>query len=134
MKPSVEELEKLKKHRYKIYKKYYEPWKNNPIFCPYINSKVFATKRGWEHTAGISKFRTIADTHRRLDLFKYAKDIVEKSGTCQYIKYQNDRINLTFEACVQFKGEFEKGKKLKRVKVVIIKEADGTCFYYSVMD
>lgn len=134
MKPTEEELLRLRKHRFKIYKSYYEDWKKNPPFCPYLNCEIYATKSGWEHTAGISKARSIEDTHRRLDLFKYAKDIVSKSGTCQYIRYQNGAIHYTFEAAIQFKGEFDKEKSLKRVKVVIIKRDDGLCLYHSVMD
>lgn len=128
------EIENLQAYRHKIYKKYYEPWKKNAPYCPYLECKVFATKSGWEHTAGISKSRSIQDTQRRLELFKYAKEIIEKSGTCQYIRYQNGAINYTFEAAVQFRGEGEKGKKLLRIKVVVIKRKDGVCLYHSVMD
>lgn len=133
-KPSEEELQRLQNHRYKIYKKYYEKWQNNPVLCPFLECEVTATRTGWEHIAGLSKFRSIEDTHRRLDLFKYARDIVEKSGTCQYIRYQNGEIHYTFQGVVQFKGEYDSSKKYKLVRVVVIKKNSGVAVFHSVMD
>jgi hypothetical protein len=131
----MEEEQKVSKHRYKTYKKYFEEWKHNPVFCPYLGCKVLATKSGWEHIAGLDKSRGDADIHRRLDLFKYAKNIVSRSGTCQYIRpgRAGDKY-YTFESVEAFKDSFSVGKKLKKIRVVIIKTSSGTCKFHSVMD
>lgn len=134
-KPSKrEELLRLKNHRSKIWNKYYLYWRDNPVFCPALNKTVLATKSGWEHIAGFSKSRSIDDTHRRLDLFKYARNILEKSGTIQYIRHQNGQIHYCFEAIVEFKGEYERGRRYKRVKVVLVERANGNIVFHSVMN
>lgn len=96
----MEEEQKVSKHRYKTYKKYFEEWKHNPVFCPYLGCKVLAT-----------------------------------SGTCQYIRpgRAGDKY-YTFESVEAFKDSFSVGKKLKKIRVVIIKTSSGTCKFHSVMD
>jgi hypothetical protein len=128
-----EDINSVHQHRYKIWKKYFEYWKQNPVFCPALNCAVFATRAGWEHIAGLSKPRSLQDIHRRLDLFKYARGIVEKSGTCQYIRSQNGKMYYTFEAVVEFSSEFTTGRKYQKVKVVVVANQKRTIFY-SVMD
>lgn len=93
-----------------------------------------ATLKGWNHIAGLDKFRSLDDTHRRLNLFRYAREIVEKSGTCQFIRHQNGDFHYTFEAVVKYKEDGIRGIILKKVKVVVIDRSDGTgAVFHSVM-
>lgn len=95
---------------------------------------MHATRDGWRHISGLGKKRSIQDTHRRLDLFKYARSIVERSGTFQYVRSINREIYYSFESVEKFLGIFEKGRKLKRIKVVIKIKKTGKAVFHSVMD
>lgn len=128
-------LEEVKKHRTKTWKEHYVKWRDNPVSCPYLDCQVIATQTGWRHIAGLDKPRSFEDIHRRLSLFKYARDIVEKSGTCQYIRNVNYETHYTFEAVVKYKEDGIRGVSLKKVKVVVkLRKNDGMAVFHSVMD
>ena len=129
----IEAEKKLAKHKTKIYNKFYQAWKAAPVFCPFLNCEVSATRMGWSHVAGLSKRRTPEDVHRRLDMLKYARDIVRQSGTCQEIRADHSgNIHYEFSNIVNFKGEFDTAKRYKKVRVIIRKTPRGECLFYSV--
>ena len=101
-------LNHLNKHRCKTKKTFYQQWQENPVYCPALEKEVHATRDGWRHISGLGKKRSIQDTHRRLDLFKYARSIVERSGTFQYVRSINREIYYSFESVEKFSGIFEK--------------------------
>jgi hypothetical protein len=125
--------ERLARHKTKTYGQHFQAWKENPVFCPFLGGEVKATRIGWEHIAGISKHRTPDDIHRRLDMLKYAREIVGKSGTCQEIRADNaGNVHYEFSNIVNFKGEYDQNRRYKKVRVIIRKTPRGDCLFYSV--
>ena len=130
---SKSEQDQLIRHKDKTYNKHYQSWKDKPVICPFLDCEVKATRIGWDHISGTSKRRTPDDIHRRLDMFKHAREIVEKSGTCQEIRGDGiGNVHYEFSNIVNFKGIFDKSRRLKKVRVIIRKTPKGDCLFYSV--
>lgn len=115
-------------------KTFYDGWKKSPSFAPAFNQKIKVSNKGWHHLLGSSgnKKRAFQDTHRRLGLLPYAKDIVEKSTTIQNVVIRNNITYYALEAMVNVK--IDGTTELRKVRVIFVEDKLGNKIFYSVMD
>jgi hypothetical protein len=94
------------------YSKNYKSWGN--VYCPALKTKVFFTKKGWEHLF-VGKRRSRAEVLERVRLLPFAKKLLEITTTVQNKRFQNFHQHYTFTA-------FTEGTKGTKIEVVVVED------------
>lgn len=124
----MESMKNFKQEALTIYK----TWRNEQIFCPAFNEKVYFTLLGWNHIVGNDKrHRSQSDVHRRLKLLPLAKTIISKAGTVQSIRIVSgtNMYGLDSVETIEINGI----NVVTKVRVVSVDTKSGKKFL-SIMD
>ncbi len=121
-----EDLETLKGETKKLYESIGQQ------YCPYFSARITFNYLGWDHLnfKNQTRVRNVDDQMTRLRLFKYAPEIIKKSGTLQGIRVIDEweRVKSHGKWVQKLQKvnyyEFIAVQHTYRIKV-IIKEVDG---------
>jgi len=126
--------ENIKKHQLEAHKnkvwQEYSKWRENPVYCPALKEKVNFTLRGWKHTVGEDKKRTIDDIQVRLRMMSKVREIIEKSNFMQDVESFDGKIRYSFIAVEMLKEE--SGSAYTKLFVIVEKDSYGNLTFLSV--
>lgn len=107
---------------------YYKKWMKEDTYSPALKSKVYITRKGWDHLVRGTKGnrRSKSDAHNKLSLLKLAKKIISTSTTFTLEKKEGVQYILLQES-LMYKN------KRTVVKVIIKFGINQKKFFYSVM-
>jgi len=113
---------------------FYSQWRKERCYSPALKENVIISLLGWYHLTGQSgaKKRSWNDVYRRLQLLKFAREIILESTTIQNIEKRNNKLYFVIEA---MKLVTEKNKKeWRKIRVILVENKKGQKTFLSVMD
>lgn len=113
---------------------FYDAWRKVKSYSPAFKSDVRISLMGWRHITGATgaKKRAFKDTYRRLQLLRYAKQIIETSTTVQNVTTKGKRKFYALEAMLMVKENTK--ENLRKVRVILVEDNKENKIFYSVMD
>lgn len=113
---------------------FYCQWRKEKCYCPALKENVGISLLGWYHLTGQNgaKKRSWNDVFRRMQLLRFAREIILESTTVQNIE---KRKNTTYFVLEAMKIVTEKGnKEWRKVRVILFENKKGHKIFLSVMD
>lgn len=103
---------------------YYKTWMREETYSPALKTKVYITRKGWDHLikGRSSRKRVIKDRINRLQLLRAAKHVIKTSQNKESTR-NNDHEYIALH------GVFQK----QAIRVIIRKAKGGRPIFFSVM-